>query len=182
MIFRAQASLPSNTQLTFPYISALDPLTTRQQKLSKYGFTCACEICVCELATPPENLKKRQSILDEIIANFSKTSTTPIETYYTLLTALSTTYAPNPPTREPHRTLIMPITNLLTVCRATVPPRHTDTIKLSTLLLQCLGFEISYHLTTNARGKRSGKFEMTRWGFMADEVVPALADLWDAYK
>ena len=39
-------------------------------------------------------------------------------------------------------------------------------------MLRALGFEIE--ITTTS-------FEMTRWGFMADEVVVALADMCDGY-
>lgn len=62
------------------------------------------------------------------------------------------------------------MTNLISTC-------HSDglalqVIELGLRMLRALGFE--FKITTTS-------FTVTRWGFMVDEVVVALADMSDAY-
>ena len=59
IIFRAQANIPANTELKFGYLSGLEEYDERQEKLRKYGFDCACQICVAEKNTPAANIKER---------------------------------------------------------------------------------------------------------------------------
>ena len=66
--------------------------------------------------------------------------------------------------------MIGPMINLISAC-------HSDglvpqVIELTLQMLHALGFETE--ITTNS-------FKITRWGFMVDEVVVAMADMCDGY-
>lgn len=66
--------------------------------------------------------------------------------------------------------MIGPIINLISACHS--DGLATQVIELALRMLRALGFAIE-------TGPAS--FRVTRWGFMVDEVVLALADLCDGY-
>lgn len=66
--------------------------------------------------------------------------------------------------------MVGPIINLISACHS--DGFATQLIELTHRILHALGFEIEITATS---------FSITRWGFMVDEVVVALADMCDAY-
>ena len=89
--------------------------------------------------------------------------------YSSLLDALDSTYI-NPPAIEPRKMMIGPMINLISACHS--DGLVTSVIELTLRMLHGLGFETAITATS---------FTVTRWGFMVDEVVLALADMCDAY-
>ena len=89
--------------------------------------------------------------------------------YNTLLDALDSTYI-NPSIIEPRKAMVGPIINLISACHS--DGLATQLIELTLSMLNALGFETEITATS---------FKMTRWGFMVDEVVVALADMCDGY-
>ncbi|KAK4693365.1 hypothetical protein P7C71_g4019, partial [Lecanoromycetidae sp. Uapishka_2] len=170
MIFRAQADIPANTELKFGYISGMEPLEERQKILKKYGFECRCQICEAEEATSHKKLKRRDAITKDIIMLFEKEEPVSLHVYLDKLNELDKTYK-HPPKVEPRKAMITPTMNLLPeILRA---ERYNDAIDLVLNLLMWLGFEFIMSATG---------LVVTRWGFMTDDIVMALADLCDAYR
>lgn len=66
--------------------------------------------------------------------------------------------------------MVGPIINLIAACHS--DGLATQVIELSLRMLHALGFETKITPTC---------FKITRWGFMVDEVVVALADMCDGY-
>lgn len=94
MIFRAQADIPADTELKFGYISCLEKYEERQQMLKKWGFQCECQVCLAEKESSHKKAKKRAGIIEEIIANFEKSTATDLGVYaYCLSNAV--TYGPD---------------------------------------------------------------------------------------
>lgn len=81
MTFRAQADIPADTELKFGYISCLEKYEERQQMLKKWGFQCECQVCLAEKDNSHKKAKKRAGIIEEIIANFEKSSATDLGVY-----------------------------------------------------------------------------------------------------
>lgn len=71
---------------------------------------------------------------------------------------------------EPRKSLVGPIINLISACHS--DGLATQVIELTLRMLHALGFETDITATS---------FKITRWGFMVDEVVVALADMCDGY-
>ena len=71
---------------------------------------------------------------------------------------------------EPRKFLVGPIINLISACHS--DGLATQVIELTLRMLHALGFETDITATS---------FKITRWGFMVDEVVVALADTCDGY-
>ncbi|CAD6594550.1 MAG: hypothetical protein ASARMPREDX12_009538 [Alectoria sarmentosa] len=169
MIFRAQADIPADTELKFGYISCLEKYEERQKMLEKWGFRCECQVCLAEKEYSHKKVKKRAKITEDIIKHFEKNTPTDLGVYNTLLDALDSTYI-NPSIIEPRKAMVGPIINLISACHS--DGLATQLIELTLLMLNALGFETEITATS---------FKMTRWGFMVDEVVVALADMCDGY-
>lgn len=71
---------------------------------------------------------------------------------------------------EPRKSLVGPIINLISACHS--DGLATQVIELTLRMLHALGFETDITATS---------FKITRWGFMVDEVVVALADMCEGY-
>lgn len=71
---------------------------------------------------------------------------------------------------EPRKSLVGPIINLISACHS--DGLATQVIELTLRMLHALGYETDITATS---------FKITRWGFMVDEVVVALADMCDGY-
>lgn len=71
---------------------------------------------------------------------------------------------------EPRKSMVGPIINLISACHS--DGLATQVIELTLRMLHALGFETEITATS---------FKVTRWGFMVDEVVVALADMCDGY-
>ena len=71
---------------------------------------------------------------------------------------------------EPRKSLVGPIINLISACHS--DGLATQVIELTLRMLHALGFKTDITATS---------FKITRWGFMVDEVVVALADMCDGY-
>lgn len=168
MVWRAQADIAPNTEVKFGYISGAQDFEGRQEALSKYGFNCECQICLSEKATPLTKIKDRDTVMLEVIKCFERPIPTDIEIYFAHLRELQSTYI-SPPSQEPRRSLILPIMNLLEVCKS----EHmlVSLIKLSITLLHGLGFELDV---------TPSSWRIKTWGYMCDDAVPLLADLWHA--
>ena len=168
MIWRAQADIAPNTELKFGYIAGTQDYAGRQEALSKYGFICECQICLSEKKTTLAKIKDRDMMLLEIIKRFESPTPTDIEVYFTLFDKMQSTYA-FPPSQEPRRGLIVPILNLLEVCKS--KSILAPLVQLSIMLLEGLGFELDVTFSS---------WRIKTWGFVCDDVVPLLADLWQA--
>lgn len=169
MIFRAQTDIPSNTELTFGYISGSESYTKRQAALNNYGFTCTCSICICERDTPSPNIEERAHVSAQIIQSFESPVPKDISHYFSLVSALSSTYtfAPN---LEPRRALLIPLINLMTACQNDNNP--SQLLKLGCILLHALGFELHLSSTT---------WRISKWGYLCDDLVLGLSFMWTAY-
>lgn len=66
--------------------------------------------------------------------------------------------------------MVGPMINLISACHS--DGLATQVIELTLQMLHALGFETE--ITKNT-------FKITRWGFMVDEVVVAMADMCDGY-
>ena len=165
MVWRAQTDIPPNTELKFGYISGVQDYAGRQEAVGKYGFTCECNVCLSEKNTPPDKMKERDMIVLEIIKCFENPTPTDIEVYFKFIEDLQSTYL-FPPSQDPRRSLIIPIINLTTVCKAENMP--APLMRLGIALLQGLGFELDVTLSS---------WRTKTWGYMCDDVVPLLADL-----
>ena len=168
MVWRAQVDIAPNTELKSSYISGTQDYAGRQEVLGKYGFTCECQICFSEKETPPESIKDRDMIMLEIIKCFENPTPTDIDIYFALLGKMQSTYI-FPPSHEPRCSLILPVMNLMDVCRS--ENMLAPLLKLGITLLQGLGFELDVTLS---------RWRIKTWGYMCDEIVPVLADLWQA--
>jgi len=170
MIFRAQCDIAEGEELKFGYISGMEPLAERKKMLGKYGFECGCGICIAEASTSRKKFKRRDSITKEIITLFEAEKPTGLHIYLAHLEALDATYI-YPPSVEPRKAVVTPVMNILPeLLRSRM---YVQAVELVLLLLRQLGFVVAVTDTS---------FEVTRWGFMVDEIVMALADLCDAFR
>lgn len=169
MIWRTQIDIAPNVELNSAYISDTQDYAVRQESVAKYGFACECQICLAEKATPPAMIKDRDTIVLEIIKCFEASTPMDLDVYFTLLGKLQATYI-FPPSQEPRRNLILPIMNLMEACKKG-GNMLAPLIKLGITLLQGLGFELDVTLSS---------WKIKTWGYMCDDVVPVLADLWQA--
>ena len=165
MVWRAQTDIASGTELRFGYISGDQDYAGRQEALGKYGFTCECVICLSEINTPSEKIEERDRVLLEIIKCFENPTPTVIDVYFELIKDMESTYL-FPPSQDPRRSLLIPVINLMTVCKAENMP--APLMRLGVTLLQGLGFELYVTLSS---------WRIKSWGYMCDDVVPVLADL-----
>ena len=122
----------------------------------------------------------------QIYQTFESSTSAPLQTYITLLDGLEATYT-SPPTVQYRRTMINPLTNLIT--SALNSEMHAQAVTLVYRLLTALGFSFHSGGTTGSGApgsdgnstKGDKRFEILQWGFLIDEIVVSLVDLCDAY-
>ncbi|KAK2752056.1 TPR domain-containing protein [Colletotrichum kahawae] len=69
MIVRASRDMPAGTELVFCYQSPEtgDDYKATQKRLSSWGFTCDCELCLDKKATPKAVFLKRKALREDLI-------------------------------------------------------------------------------------------------------------------
>lgn len=168
MIWRASADIPANTELTLSYIAAYEDHTERQQLLSPWGFECDCSLCVHDRNASQKTRDERASYITSIFNKVELEKPSDIMFHFEMLDKICSTYD-SKPSEEPRRDLVIPIVNLLVVCGRR--DMHHAIVRLGIVLLTGLGFEIQ---------ASPSKWNVERWGFMCDDVLTVLCDVWVA--
>ena len=107
--------------------------------------------------------------MEDIIESFEKPVPTDMEIYHALLSRLDQTYDFSR-REEPRRAFIPPCTSLIAACAHDNMPQQVVTLGI--ILLRALGFEMTI---------TPSRFEISHWGYVTDELVSVLADMWTAY-
>ena len=175
IIVRAQTDIAADTELTFGYISCLEPLSVRKEVLRAHKFECHCGVCTAEVRTRSKCLRRRKKLSDLITGMFEGSQRVPLDVYGAIFEELEKTYT-SCPTEEPRQALVMPLLNLISATKA--GEMWTPVVTLVSRLLFSLGFELVVVLLPGDEGK----MDITRWGFLIEELVTVLLDLADAFQ
>ncbi|KAL8823300.1 MAG: hypothetical protein Q9191_005988 [Dirinaria sp. TL-2023a] len=176
MIVRATRNIPADTEITFWY-SAPEPkssYTRTQEKLSNWGFQCACSICKDKKATRKQTVTKRNGLLRDLKDAIGARGGLDLAKAERLLAALEKTYSV-PASEVPRLALWDPYLLLTRACSANQEPEKV--IQTAWKVLASLGFII---VRKNPSSSRS-PFHVEQWGLMEDYVVEAWVHLWVAY-
>ena len=169
IIIRAQTRIARDTEVRFDYTSCLEYVSQRRKFLSHYGFHCECERCISEVGTSQANLVKREKISKEIERLRLGVGGVGLASFMMRIMAIDATYT-TAPSVEPRLALVPPLMSMVSAAQAGGMPDFV--ISLICRLLRALGFAVV----------AEPRFEISRWGFLIDDIVIVMADLVQAFE
>ncbi|KAI0133493.1 TPR domain protein [Xylariales sp. AK1849] len=179
LVARATKDLAAGTELRWCYQvpSAHTSYEESQKRLSSWGFTCDCELCLDRKSTPQKTIQRRKGLvkdLNEAMRNLE--AGTQIPKAQRLLGQLEKTY----PTRDGVLQLELWDSYFELGQALAKQSKLSEAIEMTIKGFRALGYIIvAYLLGDDSR--RSPRLEITRWGQVNQETMEAFLQLFKVY-